>query len=92
MNIINLSLFKGIFPEKLKIAKVIPGAYDLVIPIYKAQYPCLFVNYRPISLLPNFSKFFEKVMCNWLTEFAENTNYCIAVSLDLGKTTQRRLL
>ena len=33
--------------------------------------PCLFANYRLISLLPNFSKFFEKVMYNRLTEFAE---------------------
>ena len=63
MNIINLSFVKGIFPDKLKIAKVIP--------IYKAEDPCLFANYRPISLLPNFSKFFEKVMYNRLTEFAE---------------------
>ena len=70
MNIINLSLLKGIFPHKLKIAKVIP--------VYKADDPCLFVNYRPISLLPNFSKFFEKVMCNRLTEFAEKYEllYC----------------
>ena len=58
MNTINLSLLKGIFPDKLKIVKVIP--------VYKAEDPCLFVNYRPISLLPNFSKFFEKVMCNLL--------------------------
>ena len=87
MNIINLSLLKGIFPDKLKIAKVIP--------VYKAEDPCLFVNYRPISLLPNFSKFLEKVMCNRLTEFAEKyytKSYCIAVSLDLGKITQRHLL
>ena len=62
MNIINLSFVKGIFPDKLKIAKVIP--------IYRAEDPCLFANYRPISL-PNFSKFFEKVMYNRLTELAE---------------------
>lgn len=61
---INLSLSKGIFPDKLKIGKVIP--------IYKTEDPSLFVNYRPISLLPNFSKFFEKVMYNRLVEFAES--------------------
>ena len=63
VDIINLSLLKGIFPHKLKIAKVIP--------VYKAEDPSLFVNYRPISLLPVFSKFFEKVMYNRLVEFAE---------------------
>ena len=60
-DIINLSLW--IFPDKLKIGKVIP--------IYKTEDPSLFENYRPISLLPNFSKFFEKVMYNRLVEFAE---------------------
>jgi len=54
VNIINLSLHTGIFPDKLKIAKVIPA--------YKAEDPCRFVNYRPISVLPNYSKFFEKVL------------------------------
>ena len=63
VDIINLSLLKGIFPDKLKIAKVIP--------VYKAEDPSLFVNYRPISLLTVFSKFFEKVMYNSLVEFAE---------------------
>ena len=57
-NIINLSLLKGISSDKLKIGKVIP--------IYKTEDPSLFVNYRPISLLPVFSKFFEKVMYNRL--------------------------
>ena len=65
-NIINLSLQKGIFPDKLKLTKVIP--------IYKANDPNLFTNYRPISLLSNFSKFFEKVMYNRITEFVEQYN------------------
>ena len=64
-NIINLSplILNGIFPDKLKIGKVIP--------IYKTEDRSLFVNYRPISLLPNSSKFFEKVTYNRLVEFAE---------------------
>ena len=48
MNMINLSFVKGIFPDKLKTPKVIP--------IYNAEDPCLFVNYRPISLLHNHLK------------------------------------
>ena len=63
-NIINLSFSKGIFPDKLKLAKVIP--------VFKGDEPDLFTNYRPISLLPNFSKFFEKVMHNRLVEFANS--------------------
>ena len=51
-------------PDKLKVAKVIP--------VFKADEPDLFTNYRPISLLPNFSKFFEKVMHNRLVEFANS--------------------
>ena len=65
-NIINLSLQKGIFPDKLKIAKVIP--------IYKADDPSHFTNYRPISLLSNFSKFFKKVLYNRMIKFAEQYN------------------
>ena len=52
--IINTLLSTGVFPESLKIAKVIP--------VFKADDPTLFSNYRPISILPAFSKLFEKVM------------------------------
>ena len=45
-----------------------------MIPIYKADDPCHFTNYRSISLLSNFSKFFEKVMYNRMIEFAEQYN------------------
>ena len=42
--IVNQSLCTGIFPDKLKIAKVIP--------LFKKENPHIFDNYRPISLLP----------------------------------------
>ena len=88
MNIINLSFVKGIFPDKLKIAKVIP------IYMYKAEDPCLFANYRPISLLPNFSKFFEKVMYNRLTEFAETYEilYCCQFGFRKNHSTSLALI
>ena len=76
-NIINLSLQKGIFPDNLKIAKVIP--------VYKADDPSLLVNYRPISLLRIFSKLFEKVMYNRLTEFFEQ--YIIPLSVWISRKT-----
>ena len=52
--IINQSLNTGIFPDKLKKAKVIP--------IYKKDDEKVLNNYRPISLLPVLSKVFEKVV------------------------------
>ena len=52
--IINQSLRTGIFPEKLKIAQVMP--------LYKKDSPHTFDNYRPISLLPVISKVFEKAV------------------------------
>ena len=56
--IINQSLCTGIFPDKLKIAKVIP--------LYKKDDNKPFGNYRPISLLSSISKIFEMVAFNQL--------------------------
>ena len=62
-----------------------------IIPIFKAEDPNFFVDYRHISMLSNFSKFFEKVICNRSVEFAEKkTIYFTAVSLDFAKITQHR--
>ena len=63
VHIINLSLSSGIFPDKMKIAKVIP--------IFKANEPEKFNNYRPISLLPIFSKVLEKVMFERVYNFMD---------------------
>ena len=46
--LINLSITRGIVPDKLKIARVIP--------IFKGEDEQLVQNYRPISVLPFFSK------------------------------------
>ena len=61
IHIINCSLLSGIYPDILKLAKLIP--------VFKANDPENFSNYRPISLLSNFSKIFEKVMHNRITDF-----------------------
>ena len=52
--IINLSLDTGIFPHKMKHAKIIP------IPKTKSDLD-LPSNYRPIAILSFFSKIFERV-------------------------------
>ena len=54
--IFNLSLESSIVPKNMKIARVIP--------IFKKGDNQDFNNYRPISLLPNISKLFEKVIKN----------------------------
>ena len=54
LNIFNLSLEKGIFPDELKIARVTP--------MYKTGDENDFGNYRPISVLPCFSKMLERIM------------------------------
>ena len=54
----NLSFEKNIFPSDLKIAKVKP--------IFKADNNTELSNYRPISVLPSFSKILERVMYNSL--------------------------
>ena len=55
-HICNLSFSTGIFPSDMKTAKVTP--------IFKSDARDEFLNYRPISLLPNFSKILEKLMFN----------------------------
>ena len=64
--IINQSLCKGVFPECLKTAKVIP--------LFKKGDESLCSNYRPISLLSCFHKLFEKVMQSKLLEFLNDNN------------------
>ena len=60
-NIIIESFSAGIFPDQLKIAKVRP--------IFKSGDKSEFSNYRPISVLPSFSKIFEKLMYNRLINY-----------------------
>ena len=57
----NLSLEQGTFPNHLKIAKVIP--------LFKSGDNTLISNYRPVSLLPLFSKILEKIVVNRLMDF-----------------------
>ena len=62
--IINQSLATGIFPTKLKIAKVLP--------LYKKEDPTLMDSYRPVSLLPSISKVFEKIVFNQLYKYFQD--------------------
>ena len=64
--LINQLFVKGIVPSKLKVAKVIP--------LFKQGDSEIASNYRPISLLPIFSKLYEKVMHNRLYSFVTSNN------------------
>ena len=71
----------------MKIAKVIP--------VFKTGDKCVFTNYRPISLLPQFSKILEKLYNARLKIFLNRYDlfcpsqygfiYCIGVFIDLKK-------
>ena len=64
--IINQAFYDGVFPRELKIAKVIP--------IYKSGSTMELNNYRPISVLNIFSKVFERLMYDRLTQFLDKYN------------------
>ena len=65
-HIFNISLAKGVFPDKVKIARVTP--------IFKKGNNALVTNYRPISVLSCFSKLLERIMYNRLYKFLLENN------------------
>ena len=63
---ISVSFVKGIVPLQMKIAKIIP--------IFKSGPKNSLNNYRPISLLPAFSKLLEKIVAQQLVKFLDKYN------------------
>ena len=57
-------LKSGIFPDSLKISKIVP--------LYKKDDDTNLSNYRPISLLPSISKIFEKVILEQFSTYLDN--------------------
>lgn len=62
-SLVNASFESGVFPSALKAAKVIP--------IFKKGDPLEPSNYRPISILPAFSKVYEKLFLDRLLGFLD---------------------
>jgi exonuclease III len=65
-HVINLSLESGVFPSEMKLAKVVP--------IFKSKDSTSFSNYRPISLLPTFSKVIERLVHKRLMHYLNSHN------------------
>ena len=66
-NIINTSILYKKFPTRWKDA--------VVKPLPKINNPISASDYRPISLLPAFSKVFEKLIAKQMIEYLKETNY-----------------
>ena len=64
--IFNKSLYEGVFPEKMKLADIIP--------LHKAKSTQDCNNYRPISLLITISKLLEKIIYTRTYGFLEKAN------------------
>lgn len=64
--IFNLSINKGIFPDSMKLAKVVP--------IFKQGSRFVCSNYRPISVLSSISKILERCIFNQLMFYFTNNN------------------
>jgi len=64
--IINCSMLYGIVPNQLKEAKVVP--------VFKKGDKDSLINYRPISVLPYFAKYLEKVMYDRLSSYIHGAN------------------
>ena len=64
--ILNLSLSTGVYPHKLKIAKVVP--------IHKKGDSTSMNNYRPISILSTINKIFEKILHARLIKYIDDFN------------------
>lgn len=65
--IINNNIKQGIFPDELKVARITP--------LYKGGNKQDLNNYRPVSVLPVFSKIYEKVIHQRLITFLEDIKF-----------------
>ena len=81
--LINESFVSGIFPNNLKIAKVIP--------IFKKGLATPKSNFRPISLLSIFSKLLKKIMYQHLYKFLDICDilFCMQFGFCTGHSTDQ---
>ena len=84
--ILNTSIRLGTYPSKLKIAKITP--------VFKSEDDTDANNYRPISLLSNFNRVFEKIIYNRLTSYINKHEllYSSQYGFRKGHSTQHAIL
>ena len=65
-----------------------------ITPIFKSGEENDANNYRPISLLSNFKRIFEKIMCNRMKDHIDKHNllYSSAYGFREGNSTKRAIL
>ena len=76
-HIINLSIYHGIVPNEMKIA--------CVIPVFKSDDQSLFTNYRPVSVLPSFSKVLERIIYNRLVHYFKVSIFSVTTNKFSGR-------
>ena len=84
--IFGLSLKSSTLPEKMNIARVTP--------VFKSGGTSLITNYRPISILPCFSKMLERIMYNRLHKYLTGNNllYCKQFGFQKGYSPENAIL
>ena len=65
-HVLSLSMEQGFFPDEMKLAKVVP--------LHKSGDTSNISNYRPVSVLPLFSKILERLMYKRLIDFFNKHN------------------
>ena len=83
---LNISVTLGKYPSKLKLSKITP--------IFKSGEDNDANNYRPISLLSNFNRIFEKIMYNRMKDYIDKHNllYSSQYGFRKGHSTQHAIL
>ena len=82
---VNKSLSEGLFPQVMKLADVCP--------LFKSKDRSEANNYRPISLLLTLSKLLEKIICEKVYTFLDNTNqiYASQYSFRSGRSCENAI-
>lgn len=82
--IFNQALREGVFPKLWKMAKVIP--------VFKSGRKSEIQNYRPISVLSNFSKAFEVCICNRINSIFSAELSTFQHGFTVGRSTNTNIV